>query len=192
MTRAVLVALMVAALAAAIHPGAAAQTQRQRKPQIVIVPGQGIGALRVTMTPQQLLDAIGVGPSRTVLSKADPDAMRKACATEELVIYEWEQEGLYFSTDLAEKRLRVLGVYGLTPDYVTDKGIELGFGITDALKAYGDGYERLQIPNCEIPVVGYRYNSMGLQFEVANKEGSPVRGKIFRISVFAPGLFKKP
>lgn len=191
--RTMLAALVAAALAATAIPFTAAQQgqPRQRRQQQVIVPGERVGNLTIRMTPQQILQAAPPGHTRTAYSRQDPEAMRKACLDEPLVVYEWSDEGLWFSTEPDERRVRVLGVYGATPDFVTDKGIELFDPIDAALKAHGSGAERLVFPNCEVRVLVYRYNEKGIQFEAASRPGSPADRRIFRIGIFTPGFFTR-
>ncbi len=140
----------------------------------VIVPGQRVGPLRMTMTLPQLLDAAGAGYKRDEFPK------------EKIILYEWRAQGIWISLDLGTKTLRLISAFGANSKYRTDKYVRLLDPFTKAESVYGKNYKRWQYKEDKIILI--RYPEIGLQFSVVDDPSQPlVRGRIFQIGIFKPG-----
>ncbi len=140
----------------------------------VIVPGQRVGPLRLSMTIDQIVEAIGTVHKREEFKE------------EKLILYEWRAEGIWVSLDSRTKGTRVISAFGANSKYQTDKGVRLLDPLTKAEEAYGKAYKRWEYPKEKVILI--RYAALGLQFGVVNDPGqSLLIGRIFQIGIFKPG-----
>lgn len=140
----------------------------------VIVPGQRVGSIRLTMTVAQIIDLIG------------PGFTREEFKPEKIILYEWRQEGIWVSLDADTRAVRVISAFGVNTAYRTDRGITLLQPFTRAEATYGKEYRRWEFPADKVLLA--RYTAIGLQFGVVNDPGTQmVHGRIFQIGIFRPG-----
>ncbi|MBI3974773.1 MAG: hypothetical protein HY334_00095 [Armatimonadetes bacterium] len=140
----------------------------------VIVPGQRVGPLRLAMTVNQIIDAIG-----TVYK-------REEFKEEKIILYEWRAEGIWLSLNAQTKATRVISAFGANGKYLTDKGVRLLDRFTKAEEVYGKTYKRWEYPKEKVILI--RYPALGLQFGVVNDPSQTVLiGRIFQIGIFKPG-----
>lgn len=140
----------------------------------IIVPGLRVGPLRLTMSVQQIIDAVGTRHKRDEFKD------------EKIILYEWRAEGIWVSLDLDSKALRVISAFGPNWKYRTDKGVSLMETFAKAESVYGQGYKRWEFGEEKIILV--RYPDLGLQFGIVNDPGQRLlHGRIFQIGVFRPG-----
>lgn len=180
---AVLLALMGAGLerapsAAAMGPGEGPQEEHRPAARVLgdglIVPGQRIGSLRLTMTIDQILRAVG------------PPPKREEFGPEKVVLYEWRTEGVWVSQSAASKAIRLISVFGTSDQYRTDKGVSLLHPRSKMEDAHGKGYKEYDYPEDRITLI--RYQGLGLQFGIVNQPSNfTVHNRIFQIGVFKPG-----
>lgn len=148
----------------------------------VIVPGERIGTLRLTMSIAQVLRLMPSGYRREVFAGQD------------IVLYEWRTQGVWVSLDEDTKQIRLISVFG-AGSYRTDKGVALLAGESAMRNAHGKETVRYEYPADRITLV--RYVPLGLQFSLVNQPGnSMLHGRIFSIGIFTPGkeppLTKRP
>ena len=140
----------------------------------VIVAGQRVGPLRLTMSLQQLIDTIGVVYKREEFK------------AEKIILYEWRAEGIWVSQDLETKALRVISAFGANSKYRTDKGVRLLDPFTKVEGIYGKNYKRWEYQ--EEKVILIRYPALGLQFGLVNDPAQALLiGRIFQIGIFKAG-----
>ena len=140
----------------------------------LIVPGQRVGPARLSMTVDQIVEAVGTRFKRDEFPK------------EGLILYEWRVEGLWVSQILATKAIRVISAFGTTDKYHTEKGVALMHPRSRMEQAYGQQYKEYAYPEDKITLV--RYHDLGLQFGIVNQPSNPaIHGRIFQIGVFKPG-----
>jgi hypothetical protein len=180
------VGLLSATLAAAqlaAAPLAAAQRERGPEPKDepgsqlvgdgIIIPGQRVGPLRLSMTIDQMVPLL----PRTV--------KREVFKDQRIVLYEWYQQGVWVSLDDATKAVRLISVFGSAP-YKTDKGVQLLHPESRMQAVYGKETKRYEYPEDRLTLV--RYVPLGLQFGLVNQPSNRVlHGRIFTIGVFVPG-----
>jgi len=140
----------------------------------VIVPGQRVGPLRLTMSLPQLIDTIGVVYKREEFK------------AEKIILYEWRTQGIWVSQDLETKSVRVVSAFGANSKYRTDRGVRLLEPFTKAEGIYGKTYKRWEFS--EEKVILIRYPALGLQFGLVNDPAQALLiGRIFQIGIFKPG-----
>jgi hypothetical protein len=140
----------------------------------LIVPGQRVGPAKLSMTVEQIVEAVG------------PRFKRDEFPKESLILYEWRVEGLWVSQVQATKAIRLISAFGTSDKYHTDKGVALMHPRSRAEQAYGKGYKQYAYPEDRITLL--RYHDLGLQFAVVNQPSNPaINGRIFQIGVFKPG-----
>jgi hypothetical protein len=148
----------------------------------IIVPGQRVGPAKLSMSVDQIIEAVG------------PRFKRDEFPTEGITLYEWRAEGLWVSQTRATKAIRLISAFGTTDKYHTERGVALMHPRSKMDEAYGKGYKEYRYPEDRITLV--RYNDLGLQFGIVNQPSNPaINGRIFQIGVFKPGelpLLKKP
>ena len=179
----VFVGIVLAGVAAGAGPSIAAPGEggpAEPRPgsQVVgdglIVPGQRVGPAKLSMTVDQIIEAVG------------PRFKRDEFPKEGLILYEWRVEGLWVSQTLATKALRLISAFGTTDKYHTEKGVALMHGRSKMEAMYGKGYKEYHYPEDRITLI--RYNELGLQFGIVNQPSNPaINGRIFQIGVFKPG-----
>ncbi len=175
--------LLLVSLAAGVGPSAAAPGEggpMEPRPgsQVVgdglIVPGQRVGPAKLSMTVEQIVEAVG--------SRFKRDEFPK----EGLILYEWRVEGLWVSQIRATKAIRLISAFGTTDKYRTGKGVALMHPRSRMEQAYGQRYKEYAYPEDKITLV--RYHDLGLQFGIVNQRSNPaINGRIFQIGVFKPG-----
>lgn len=139
----------------------------------IIVPGQRVGSLRLSMSIEQILPLM----PRTV--------KREVFSGQRIILYEWYQQGVWVSLDEATKAVRLLSVFGSAP-YKTDKGVQLLHAESRMHKVYGKETKRYEYPEDRLTLV--RYVPLGLQFGLVNQPSNRVlHGRIFTIGIFVPG-----
>ena len=186
-TTTVLVLILVFAAAAAAQVERPEQQQQDQFGTNVagdglIIPGQRIGPLKLGMSIDQILKAMPGGYKREVFDKQN------------IILYEWRNEGIWVSLDEDSKVVRLISAFG-SGNYRTDKGVQLLHPESRMLAAYGKDFKRYNYPEDRISLV--RYVSLGLQFGLVNQPGNAVlHGRVFTIGVFTPGkeppLTKRP
>lgn len=140
----------------------------------LIVPGQRIGPVRLNMTPEQIIEAVGAPPKR------------EEFAEDGIVLYEWRAQGLWVSQSIATRAVRVISVFGTSDRYKTDKGVGLLYTRGQMETAYGKTYKEYAYPQDRITLI--RYPDLGLQFGLVNQPGNrAIHNRIFQIGVFKPG-----
>jgi hypothetical protein len=140
----------------------------------LIVPGQRIGPVRLGMSVDQIIAAVGGRPKRDEF------------AQEGIVLYEWRQEGLWVSQSASTKAIRLISVFGTSDKYRTEKGVTLMAGRTKLEEAYGKGYREYSYPQDRITML--RYHALGLQFSVVHQPSNPaIHNRVFQIGIFKPG-----
>jgi len=140
----------------------------------VIVPGQRIGSIRLTMTLPQMIEAVG------------PVYKREEFKAEKILLYEWRAEGIWISLDLESNRIRVVSAFGANSKYRTDKRVALLDHFSKAEKIYGQSYRRWEFREDKIVLI--RYPVLGLQFGLVNDPAQRLLlGRIFQIGIFQPG-----
>ena len=140
----------------------------------VIVPGQRVGSAKLSMTVDQIVEAVG------------PRFKRDEFAKEGIILYEWRTEGLWVSQVLATKAIRLISAFGTTDMYHTEKGVALMHPRSRMEQAYGQRYKEYAYPEDKITLV--RYHDLGLQFGIVNQPSNPaINGRIFQIGIFRPG-----
>lgn len=186
LTAVVLAAAWAAAGPSTAAPGEGGPTEPRPGSQVigdgVIVPGQRVGPARLSMTVDQIIEAVG---SRY---------KRDEFPAEGIVLYEWRAEGLWVSQTRATKAVRLISAFGTTDKYHTERGVALMHPRSKMETVYGKNYKEYQYPEDRITLI--RYNDLGLQFGIVNQPSNPaINGRIFQIGVFTPGdlpLLKKP
>ena len=179
----VCVGVLLVSLAAGVGPSAAAPGEGapgEPRPgsQVVgdglIVPGERVGPARLSMTVEQIVEAVG------------PRFKRDEFPKEGIVLYEWRTEGLWVSQIRATKAIRLISAFGTTDKYHTEKGVALMHPRSRMEQAYGQRYREYAYPEDRITLL--RYHDLGLQFAVVNQPSNPaINGRIFQIGVFKPG-----
>lgn len=174
----VLVSLTAGVGQLAAAPGEGGPTDPPPGSQVVgdgiIVPGQRVGPAKLSMTVEQIINAVGPRFKRDEFSK------------EGLILYEWRAEGLWVSQIMATKALRLISAFGTTDKYHTEKGVALMHGRSKMEAVYGKGYKEYLYPEDRITLI--RYHDLGLQFGIVNQPSNPaINGRIFQIGVFKPG-----
>ncbi len=149
----------------------------------LIVPGQRIGPVRLAMSIDQILTAVGTRPKRDEFPQ------------EGVILYEWRTEGLWVSQTITTKAIRVISVFGTSDKYHTDKGVTLLATRAKMESAYGKAYKEYDYPEDRITLI--RYHDLGLQFGLVNQPSNPtIHNRIFQIGIFTPGadlpLLKRP
>jgi hypothetical protein len=148
----------------------------------VIVPGQRVGPIRLSMTMDQIIETAG------------PRYRRDEFPREGIILYEWRAEGLWVSQVLSTRAIRLISAFGASDGYRTDKGVALLHPRARMEEVYGRQYRVYDYPEDRITLV--RYPDLGLQFGLVNQPSNPVaHGRIFQIGVFKPGdlpPLKKP
>lgn len=140
----------------------------------LIVPGQRVGSARLSMTVDQIIEAVG------------PRFKRDEFPKEGIILYEWRTEGLWVSQVRATKTIRLISAFGTTDKYHTEKRVALMHPRSRLEQAYGQRYKEYAYPEDRITLV--RYHDLGLQFGIVNQPSNPVtHGRIFQIGVFKPG-----
>jgi len=140
----------------------------------VIVPGQRVGPLRLSMTIEQIVDRIGSVHKREEFKE------------EKLILYEWRAEGIWVSLDSLTKATRVISAFGVNSKYRTDKGVRLLDPLSKAEEVYGKDYKRWEYPKEKVILI--RYPALGLQFGIVNDPRQALLlGRIFQIGIFTPG-----
>lgn len=138
----------------------------------VIVPGQRVGPLRLSMNIEQILPLMPRSVKREVFSG------------QRIILYEWYQQGVWVSLDEATKAVRLLSVFGSAP-YKTDKGVQLLHAESKMRGVYGQETKRYEYPEDRLTLV--RYVPLGLQFGLVNQPSNRVlHGRIFTIGIFTP------
>lgn len=182
----VLILMLVFAAAAVAQVERPEQQQEQFGTNVVgdglIIPGQRIGTLKVGMSIDQILKAMPGGYKREVFSKQN------------IILYEWRNEGIWVSLDEDSKAVRLISAFG-SGNYRTDNGVQLLHPESRMVAAYGKEFKRYNYPEDRVSLV--RYVSLGLQFGLVNQPGNAVlHGRVFTIGVFTPGkeppLTKRP
>ena len=139
----------------------------------IIVPGQRIGLLRLSMSIEQILPLMTRNAKREVFSG------------QRIILYEWYQQGVWVSLDEGTKAVRLLSVFGSAP-YKTDKGVQLLHAESRMHEVYGKETKRYDYPEDRLTLV--RYVPLGLQFGLVNQPSNRVlHGRIFTIGIFVPG-----
>jgi hypothetical protein len=139
----------------------------------IVVPGQRIGPLRLSMSIEQILPLLPRNVKREVFP------------AQHVILYEWYQQGVWVSLDDATKAVRLISVFGSTP-YRTDKGVQLLHPESRMRAVYGKETKRYEYPEDRITLV--RYVPLGLQFGLVNQPSNRVlHGRIFTIGIFLPG-----
>lgn len=148
----------------------------------IIVPGQRVGPVRLSMTVDQIVETVG------------PRFKRDEFPKEGIILYEWRAEGLWVSQVMATRAIRLISAFGTSDKYHTDKGVALLHPRSRMEEVYGKQYKEYAYPEDRITLV--RYPDLGLQFGLVNQPSNPVaHGRIFQIGVFKPGdlpPLKKP
>ena len=148
----------------------------------LIVPGQRIGPVRLTMSIDQILTFVGTRPKRDEFPQ------------DGIILYEWRTEGLWVSQTIATKAIRVISVFGTSDKYHTDKGVTLLAKRAKMESAYGKGYKEYEYSEDRITLI--RYYDLGLQFGIVNQASNPtIHNRVFQIGIFKPGdlpLLRKP
>lgn len=140
----------------------------------MIVPGQRVGPLRLTMGLNRLIETVGTAYKREEFKE------------EKIILYEWRAEGIWLSLDSQTKTTRVISAFGANSLYHTDRGVRLLDPFSKAEAIYGKGYKRWEFPKEKVILI--RYHSLGLQFGVVNDPAlSILIGRIFQIGIFKPG-----
>jgi len=140
----------------------------------VIVPGQRVGPVRMSMSMRQIIDVLG------------EETRREEFKAEKIILYEWRREGIWVSLDMTTKAIRVISAFGANGNYRTDKGVALLHSFTRAETVYGKEYKRWEFPKEKVILV--RYTAMGLQFGLVNDPAQRLLiGRIFQIGIFKPG-----
>jgi hypothetical protein len=140
----------------------------------MIVPGQRIGPIRLGMSVEEIITAVGSRPKRDEFPQ------------EGIVLYEWRQEGLWVSQVASTQAIRLVSVFGTSDKYRTEKGVSLMASRNKMEGAYGKGYREYRYPEDRITMI--RYHDLGLQFGVVNQPSNPaVHNRIFQIGIFRPG-----
>jgi hypothetical protein len=179
----VCVGVLLVSLAAGVGPSAAAPGEggpaeprpgSQPLGDGLIVPGQRVGPAKLSMTVDQIVEAVG------------PRFKRDEFPKEGIILYEWRTEGLWVSQVLATKAIRLISAFGTTDKYHTDKGVALMHPRSRVEQTYGKGYKQYAYPEDRITLL--RYHDLGLQFGIVNQPSNPaINGRIFQIGVFKPG-----
>jgi len=140
----------------------------------LVLPGQRVGEIRLTMTLGQIMSLLGRGFTQ------------EEFAAEKIILYEWRGQSFWVSLDAATKMIRVISVFAPNANYRTDKGVALLDHWPKAEAVYGQGYRRWEFP--EEKVILIRYPAIGLQFGLVNDPAQRLLiGRIFQIGVFKPG-----
>jgi hypothetical protein len=140
----------------------------------LIVPGQRIGPVRLTMTVEQIVAAVGRPPKRDEFP------------SDGVVLYEWREEGLWVSQTAATGRIRVVSVFGTSDRYRTDRGVVLLAPRARIEAAYGTRHQVYDYPADRITLI--RYHDLGLQFGIVNQPSNPtLHRRAFQIGIFRPG-----
>ncbi len=173
-----LAAGMTTAPAAVAAPGEGGQEEPKPGSRALgdglIVPGQRIGPVRLTMSIDQILAAVGARPKRDEFPQ------------EGVILYEWRTEGLWVSQTIATKAIRVISVFGTSDKYHTERGVTLLATRSKMESGYGKGYKEYDYPEDRITLI--RYQDLGLQFGLVNQPSNPtIHKRIFQIGIFKPG-----
>jgi hypothetical protein len=140
----------------------------------LIVPGQRIGPVRLTMTVEQIIAAVGRPPTRDEFP------------ADGVVLYEWREHGLWVSQVARTGRVRVISVFGTSDRYRTERGIVLLTPRSRIEAVYGPRFRAYDYPADRITLL--RYHELGLQFGIVNQPSTPtIHGRAFQIGVFRPG-----
>jgi hypothetical protein len=140
----------------------------------VVVPGQRVGPLRLTMPLPQIIETVGPGYKREEFKE------------EKIILYEWRAQGIWVSQDTRTMALRVISAFGADSRYHTDRGVRLLELFSRAEKVYGKDYKRWEFK--EEKVILIRYAALGLQFGLVNDPAQALLiGRIFQIGIFKPG-----
>jgi hypothetical protein len=169
---------------ASAGPGEGGDPQKgnQREPQPgsqvvgdgIVVPGQRIGPIRLNMTVDAIIAAVGRPPKRDEF------------AADGIILYEWRAEGLWVSQAIATKAIRVISVFGTSDRYRTDKNVSLLQPRNRVEAAYGKAYKEYDYAADRITMI--RYHDLGLQFGLVNQpSNAPIHNRVFQIGIFKPG-----
>jgi hypothetical protein len=180
---AALTGLPAAVLPAGAQPGdGGGQGGGQQEPrpgsQVVgdglVVPGRRIGTIRLTMSLEEVIAAVGRRPKRDEF------------AADGIILNEWRAEGLWISQSIGTNAIRVISVFGTTDRYRTDKNISLLQTRSRMEAAYGKGYREYAYAEDRISLI--RYHGIGLQFGIVNQPSNvAIHNRIFQIGIFKPG-----
>lgn len=139
----------------------------------IIVPGQRVGPLRLSMSIEQ------------ILPRMPRNVKREVFEAQRIILYEWYQQGVWVSLDARTKAVRLLSVFGSAP-YKTDRGVQLLHPESRMTQVYGKETARYAYPDDRLTLV--RYVPLGLQFGLVNQPSNRVlHGRIFTIGIFTPG-----
>jgi hypothetical protein len=140
----------------------------------IVVAGQRIGPLRLTMPIDAMIAAVGRRPKRDEIP------------ADGIILYEWRAEGVWISQSLATKAVRVISVFGTSDRYKTDKNVSLLQTRSRVEAMYGKGYKEYDYASDRITLI--RYHDIGLQFGLVNQPSNPtIHNRIFQIGIFKPG-----
>ncbi|MDR7518747.1 MAG: hypothetical protein QN131_10270 [Armatimonadota bacterium] len=140
----------------------------------LIVPGDRIGPVRLTMAIDEIIATVGRQFRRDVFPQ------------EGIILYEWRSEGLWVSQTIASRAIRVISVFGTSDRYRTEKGVSLLETRARMEAAHGRDYREYRYPADRITLI--RYHAVGLQFGLVNQpSNAAIHHRIFQIGIFKPG-----
>jgi hypothetical protein len=140
----------------------------------LVVPGHRIGPIRLGMSIEDVIAAVGRRPKRDVF------------ASDGIVLYEWRTEGVWVSQSMTTNAIRVISVFGTSDRYRTDKNVSLLQPRTRMEAVYGKGFKEYDYAADRIMLI--RYHDIGLQFGLVNQPSNvPIHNRIFQIGIFKPG-----
>ncbi len=140
----------------------------------LVVAGQRIGPLRLTMSIEDVISAVGRRPKR------------EEFASDGIVLYEWRAEGVWVSQSIGTKTIRVISVFGTSDRYRTDRNVSLLQPRSRMEAAYGKGFKAYDYAADRITLI--RYYDIGLQFGIVNQpSNAPIHNRIFQIGIFKAG-----
>jgi hypothetical protein len=140
----------------------------------LIIPGQRIGSVSLSMKLDEILNKLGPGFKRDVFE------------VEGIILYEWRRLGVWVSLASSDRSIRVISVFGAAARYHTDKDVRLLQEFDRAEAAYGKNYSQWEYKKEKILLV--RYPKLGLQFGIVDDPAQRIlHRKIFQIGIFKPG-----